>query len=297
MNILLTGASGFIGRWLVKRLVAEHELFCLTRNESALLPHPNVHPVCQDLAAPIDTARLPSSVDAIIHLAQSRHYRRFPEQARDIFQVNTASTARLLDYGREAKIKTFLLASSGGVCGYQPRPIVETDPPAPLNFYLASKYAAECLVNAYADRFAAVTLRYFFVYGEGQRDMFMPSLVGRVLDGTPVIVAGKTGVTVNPIHVSDAVEATVRALHLQRSDTINVAGPDVMSVFEVAAMIGQLAGKAPVYTHEPDKGPLAMVANIEKMKLTLGISPRVSLKEGLDRLVQDIVGGGARTRP
>lgn len=294
MNILLTGASGFIGRWLVQRLVTEHELFCLTRNESALPPHPNVHPVCQDLAAPIDTARLPSAVDAIIHLAQSRHYRRFPEQAQDIFQVNTASTARLLDYGREAKVKTFLLASSGGVCGYQPRPIVETDPPAPLNFYLASKYAAECLVNAYADHCAAVTLRYFFVYGEGQRDMFMPSLVGRILDGTPVIIAGKTGVTMNPVHVSDVVEATARALHLQRSDTINVAGPDVVSVFEVAAMIGQLAGKAPVYAHEPDKGPLAMVASIEKMKLALGVSPRVSLKEGLNRLVRDIVGGGAR---
>jgi nucleoside-diphosphate-sugar epimerase len=59
-------------------------------------------------------------------------------------------------------------------------------------------------------------------------------------------------------------------------------------------MIGQLVGKAPVYAHEPDKGPLAMVASIEKMKLALGVSPRVSLKEGLDRLVRDIVGGGAR---
>jgi len=294
MKILITGSTGFIGSWLVRRLMLDHELYCVTRKEGSLPAHQQVHAIEQDLAELLDTNRLPASIDAIIHLAQSRHYRRFPERAQDIFQVNTASTARLLDYGREAKVKTFLLASSGGVCGYQPRPIVETDPPAPLNFYLASKYAAECLVNAYADHFTAVTLRYFFVYGEGQRDMFMPSLVGRILDGTPVIIAGKTGVTMNPVHVSDVVEATARALHLQRSDTINVAGPDVVSVFEVAAMIGQLAGKAPVYAHEPDKGPLAMVASIEKMKLALGVSPRVSLKEGLNRLVRDIVGGGAR---
>jgi len=294
MKILITGSTGFIGSWLVRRLMLDHELYCVTRKEGSLPAHQQVHAIEQDLAELLDTNRLPASIDAIIHLAQSRHYRRFPERAQDIFQVNTASTARLLDYGREAKVKTFLLASSGGVCGYQPRPIVETDPPAPLNFYLASKYAAECLVNAYADHFTAVTLRYFFVYGEGQRDMFMPSLVGRILDGTPVIIAGKTGVTMNPVHVSDVVEATARALHLQRSDTINVAGPDVVSVFEVAAMIGQLVGKAPVYAHEPDKGPLAMVASIEKMKLALGVSPRVSLKEGLNRLVRDIVGGGAR---
>src|SRR5688572_18391351 len=171
----------------------DHELFCLTQQGGALPHHAHVHAIAQNLAGPIDPSRLPASVDAIIHLAQSRHFRKFPEQARDIFAVNTAATAQLLEYGRQAKVRTFLLASSGGVCGYLPRPIVETDPAQPNNFYLASKYAAECLVNAYAEYFATVTLRYFFVYGEGQRSMFMPGMVERVLKGNPVILFGKTG--------------------------------------------------------------------------------------------------------
>jgi nucleoside-diphosphate-sugar epimerase len=53
-------------------------------------------------------------------------------------------------------------------------------------------------------------------------------------------------------------------------------------------MIGQLIGKTPVYTREPDKGSLAMVANIEKMKLKLGVTPTVSIKEGVHRLVNEL---------
>jgi UDP-glucose 4-epimerase len=292
MKILVTGASGFVGRTLVNRLMAEHELFCLARNGAALPHHRNVHVLTNDLTKPMVTEEWPVALDAIIHLAQSRQFRKFPDEARDIFKVNTDSTAQLLHYGRQAKIKAFLFASSGGVCGYQPRPIVETDPPKLLNFYLASKYAAECLVNAYADYFAAINLRYFFVYGEGQRDMFMPSLIGRILERAPVIIAGKTGVTMNPIHVSDAAEATARALQLQHSETINVAGPDVVSVLDLAEMIGQFTATQPVYTQEPDKGSLAMVADIEKMKLKLGVMPKVSIKEGVQRLVHELVGGG-----
>jgi len=292
MNILVTGATGFIGSWLVKRLMSDHVLYCPTRKAGLLPTHPRVHAIELDLADVFDIGRLPTSMDAIVHLAQSRHFRRFPDHAKDIFQVNTQSTLRLLDYGREANIKVFVCASSGGVCGYQPRPIVETDPPELMNFYVASKYAAECLVNAYSDYFAAVNLRYFFVYGEGQRDMFMPGLVLRVLHGTPVIIAGKTGVTMNPIHVSDAVEATIRALEVVRQETFNIAGAETTTILDLAELIGSMTGTKPGYTFEPEKGPMAMVANIEKMKLKLGVSPKVSLKEGLDRLVQDLTSKG-----
>ncbi|HXF91768.1 MAG TPA: NAD(P)-dependent oxidoreductase [Nitrospiraceae bacterium] len=290
MNILVTGATGFVGAWLVRRLMTEHEVFCLTRNSDILPQHARVHVIQQDLTVPLNQARLPGTMDVIVHLAQSRQFRKFPDQALDIFQVNTDSTLQLLEYGRRAGIKTFVLASSGGVCGYQPKPILETDPPEIINFYLASKYSAECLVKAYADYFSTVTLRYFFVYGEGQRNMFMPSLVERVLQGTPVVVAGKTGVSMNPVHVADAVEATARAIQIEGQETINVAGPEVTTVFDLAESIGRLTGKKPEYQFEPEKGPMAMVANIEKMKLKLGVMPKVSLQEGLGRLILDMTG-------
>jgi nucleoside-diphosphate-sugar epimerase len=176
------------------------------------------------------------------------------------------------------------------VYGYQPKPVLETDPPEIINFYLASKYSAECLVKSYGDYFSTVTLRYFFVYGEGQRNMFMPSLVERVLQGTPVVIAGKTGVSMNPVHAADAVEATARAIQIEGQETINVAGPEVTTVFDLAELIGRLTRKKPVYQFEPGRGPMAMVANIEKMKFKLGVVPKVSLQEGLGRLILDMTG-------
>ncbi|MBM4133213.1 MAG: NAD(P)-dependent oxidoreductase [Nitrospira sp.] len=290
MRILVTGGAGFVGSALVRRLMPDHELFCLVRKDGDLPDHPHVHSILQDLAAPLESTRLPATLDAIIHLAQSRQFRKFPEQAQDIFKVNVDSTAQLLDYGRRAKVRTFIFASSGGVCGYQPRPIVETDSPELSNFYLASKYASECLVNAYSDHFTAVILRYFFVYGEGQRGMFMPGLVERVLKGEPVLVSGKAGLMMNPVYVSDAVEAIIRSLDLQSQTTINVAGAEITTILALADLIGQLTGRQPVCQHEPEKGPMKMVANIEKMKLALALVPEVSLREGVSRLVNDLTG-------
>ncbi len=294
MRILVTGGAGFVGGALVRRLMPDHELFCLVRKDGALPDHPHVHSIVQDLAAPLEPDRLPATVDAVVHLAQSRQFRKFPEQALDIFKVNVDSTAQLLDYGRRARARTFVFASSGGVCGYQPKPIVETDFPEPNNFYLASKYASECLVNAYSDHFAAVVLRYFFVYGEGQRGMFMPGMVERVLKGEPVLLSGKAGITMNPIYVSDAVEATVHALDLTRQETVNLAGAEITTILDLAELIGRITGRPPIYKHEPEKGPMKMVASIEKMKLKLGVAPAVPLKDGLARLVSDLTGAGGR---
>jgi len=288
MRIVLTGATGFIGGWLLRRLMADHEVICLTRKADGLPSHANVKIVSQDLTKPLETAKLPASVDAIIHMAQSRQFRKFPEEAQDIFDVNVSSTQRLLDYARKVKVGQFILASSGGVCGYPARPALESDPPDLLNHYLTTKYAAETLVQSYSNQFVPLILRYFFVYGEGQRRMFMPSLVERVLHGKAVTVNGQTGVAMNPIHVSDAVEATVRALELDRAEVINVAGPDVTTIMDLARRIGQAAGREPVYQFEAEKGPLAMIASIEKMRLRLGVTPKISLHDGIARVVADV---------
>src|SRR5947208_5446540 len=125
MKIVVTGATGFIGTTLIRRLLPDHEVFCLTRNGSALPVHPQVHMIAQDLSKPLDTDRLPQSADAVIHLAQSRHFRAFPDQARHVFKVNTEFTQQSLDSVRQSKIRTFLLASSGGVWGYLPPPSLE----------------------------------------------------------------------------------------------------------------------------------------------------------------------------
>src|SRR5262249_54225224 len=98
MRILLTGATGFIGRRLTSLLIERgHELFCFLRPGNPCVA--GATPLPSDLARHTANETFPP-VDTVIHLAQSQQYRNFPDAADDIFAVNTLATARLLDRAR-----------------------------------------------------------------------------------------------------------------------------------------------------------------------------------------------------
>jgi len=285
MNILVTGATGFVGRRLVTSLGQRGELSCVARSEDTLNAQPDINWIVQDLSQNIEPSAFPSKLDVIIHLVQSRHFREFPEKALDVFNVNVASTMQLLDYGRNIGIKQFILASTGGVYAFKDSTIYETDCPDPPNFYGYSKYLSECLVNSYSENFSTVILRYFFVYGEGQQAMFIPNMIGSVKQGNPIMIQNERGRRINPIYVGDAVDATVNALNLEGHEVINVAGGEIVTIKEIARLIGQMLEIEPKYTLRSERGPIDMVADISSMTLKLGITGQVPLEEGLRRTI------------
>ncbi len=283
MRVLLTGATGFVGSHLLKAL-SEHEVFGLHRGERPA-KSPGVTWIAQDLRDSL-SEELPEQVDAVIHLAQSRHYREFPERADDIFGINVQSTFRLLDYARKAGASRFVFASTGGL--YAPSDedsLAEDDPVDPLNFYLGSKYAAEVLVTKYQEHFTTILCRLFFVYGAGQPDtMLISSLVSRVARGEPIDLFGPDGLIVNPIYVSDVVRALSGALSLEGSQLLNVAGSEVLTLREVGEAIGGALGRAPLFDEKPPREPTRLVGKIDRLTELLG-SPQVTFQEGIRRVV------------
>lgn len=281
MRILVTGAAGFVGGHLVRRLGRGHEVFALAKSGQPRGRTDGVSWVEQNLAEPLDYARLPRPVDVVIHLAQSRFYKDFPGQARDIFAVNVGGTFNLLEYAMTVGAARFILASTGGVYGYSYEKFVETDPVSPLNFYLSSKHIAELLVGNYQQFFDTTVLRLFFVYGAGQKPvMLIPRLVRSVLAGRPVTLQGHEGIHLNPVHVSDVVGALERALKLEGNHLINVAGPQVLSLREICRVIGTQVGREPVFTTLDDQKSGYLIGDITKMKELLG-GPRVPFHEGV----------------
>src|SRR5687767_3119548 len=97
MHVVITGAGGLVGSRLLDLLAGQHEVCAITRSADRADRH-GVHWLRADLAADSLPPGLPTRADAVIHLAQSPHYRDFPEGALDVFNVNVASTARLLDW-------------------------------------------------------------------------------------------------------------------------------------------------------------------------------------------------------
>lgn len=284
-RILITGAAGFIGRRLVSSLYARHELYALIRPKTQREKLARVNWLEHDLSQPLDQAQFPDRVDAIIHLAQSRHYREFPEGGKDIFDVNIRSTFQLLEYARRVGVKHFLFASSGGVYGYSYERFAETDPVNPLNFYLSSKYTSELLIANYQPFFHTVVFRFFFVYGPGQKGMLIPNLMGRVREGEQITIEGDPGLRINPIDIEDALRVFEPALQLPSSALFNVAGDEIVTITELVRLIETVSGKPALIQHKGPNPVGDLIGDNTRLKEILGIAPKMSLREGLRRML------------
>ena len=261
------------------------------RGKRLIVNGTGVHWIAVDLADQGFVEALPQGVDGVIHLAQSRRFREFPEGARDVFGVNVGSTAALLDWSVRTGVRRFVLASSGGIYGYGQDPFTEEHPvgsAGPLGYYLASKHCAELLSESYADHMTVVILRFFFVYGPGQRpDMFIPRLTRSVAEGRAITLGDEDGLHTNPVHVSDAVSAVCRALDLMQSHRINIGGPDVLSLRQISESIGARLGRRPRYSLNPDTEPRDLVADIGKMRRLLA-APSIRFAEGCEDVIRDL---------
>jgi UDP-glucose 4-epimerase len=284
MKVLVTGASGLIGSHLVPLLTSEHELITVsTRSQEK-------NNINIDFSKEWSTDLLPSGLDAIIHLAQFGNFRDFPAKATEIFNTNTVSTLKLAQFAVEARVKKIIYASSGGVYGngeqaFKEEQKIVYDPA--MRFYIASKHCSEVILDNYTQLLDVIQLRFFFVYGKGQRkDMLIPRLINNVVEGKPINLTGNDGIKINPIHVTDAARAINTALHLQGSHKINVAGQEIFSIREIAGTIGKLTAAKPKFITDEKTASKNLIGDISKMKELL-ISPEVKLEDGVKTLINE----------
>lgn len=209
MRVLLTGGSGFTGRYVAEALaLAGHEPvdaeaivggFDLTRPDSVVATLEAVQP------------------DAVIHLAA----RSFvgDSDATAFYSVNTVGTTNLLDavLASVCALQRIVIASSANVYGNAAvEPITESTPPAPVNHYAASKLAMEALVRGYVDRLPIVMTRPFNYTGAGQSAQFLvPKLVAHFTQRRPFVELGNIDVVRDFSDVRMVAQAYVQLLTAQ----------------------------------------------------------------------------------
>lgn len=289
---VLTGGTGLIGSHLVHHLCQDWFLYVVSRKERESWPDSkNVKHVKLDFTGDWKSDALPPKIDAVIHLVQSEYFRDFPGRAIDVFQVNTVSTLRMLDYARRAGARTFLLASSGGVYGYGDREFsedVRVFSRRDLDFYLGTKLCSEILSDCYTSYINVIVLRFFFVYGPGQRkSMLIPRLVRSVIEEKPIILHGHDGIRINPTYVVDVVEAIVKALTLKKGEKINVGGPEILSMRRIGEIIGMVVGKEPLFEMRTDAKPQSIIGDIKKMSRLL-CRPKWHFEDGVRQYVRSL---------
>ncbi|MBT3638455.1 MAG: NAD(P)-dependent oxidoreductase [Opitutae bacterium] len=286
-KILLTGGTGLLGREVSNLLRDSSELHLLMRGKGAAPERSNT--VCHQLDFSEDwkADSLPSKIDAVIHLAQSEHFREFPSKATNIFRVNVESTARLLDYAYRAGARHFVYASSGGVYGYGHQAFKENAPVVDcgkLGYYLSSKYSSELLVQQYSSLMQVTILRFFFIYGKGQRrSMLLPRLIDGIRSGDPVKLEDRNGIRINPIHVADASKALTASLGVDGNQTFNIAGTEEMSLFEICETMSECLGVPASYLRS-DAEPNDLIGDVSAMKSKLHV-PKIPFRQGIKDLI------------
>lgn len=281
MLIVLTGATGCLGRALVPELVsAGHEVVALVRPGNEPLAGPGGKLVPMDLGRPLDVGRLPARCDAVVHVAQSREYRKF-QAALDVFRINTAAAIELASYASGAGARSFFYASTGTLYNPSPAPIPENGAVAPSNFHAASKLAAEQLLAPFAAVMAVTIGRLFWVYGPGQHDKLFNDLEGRLKAGKAVDLYGQDGLLLAPSYSGDVAQLVRRALEERWSGTYNMATPEVVTLRALTEEMGRVLGLTPVFTQHPGSAPVPVLPDLAKLKRHLTGREFMSLRDGL----------------
>ena len=289
-RILITGGSGLIGSHLVDALMqdAANVIYIAGRQLNTVLARPNVFFIPVDFNMAWQESSLPENLDAIIHLSQAENFRDFPDKANEVFNINTVSTMRLIDFAVKNGVKHFVYASSGGIYGNNDKKFTEEQDiiyKGEIGFYLATKHCSEVILANYFNQLNVQILRFFFVYGQGQRkSMLIPRLMEFVKKGEPITLQGKDGMRINPVHAEDAANAIGAALLLNQSNIINVAGPQVLSLRQIGEIMGNQLNIKPNFIIDESNEAKNLVGDITKMSQLL-MSPVIELAQGIKTII------------
>ena len=268
-SVLITGVNGLLGSHVATILDKNgFKVFGTTRPGSKLQIS-NVELIELDLSSNWSPDILPQKIDLVLHFAQSQQFRNFPDGANDVFSVNVVSTQKLLEYARNSSVKHFIYTSTGGLYRNEKSQLNENSPincVSKLGCYLGSKMCGEILTQNYSSFFYTSIIRPFFIYGRGQnRSMLIPRLYDKVKNSEQILLEGRDGLTINPIHVLDAAKTVLELILNPQSITFNMAGPQKISIREIADIVANYLGETAQYDFV-EREPHDLIADISLMR-------------------------------
>lgn len=305
MKALVTGAAGFVGSNIARRLLDDGNTVVgidsltpyyaleLKRRNLEGLNGPGFELVEADLNE-TDLDALLEGVDVVYHQAGQPGVRSSWGREFEVYtQNNVVATQRLLEAARrQGRLQKFVYASSSSIYGDAERfPTTERDVPQPVSPYGVTKLAAEHLVSLYGSNFGVptISLRYFTVYGPGQRpDMAFTRFVQSALSEREIRIFGTGDQIRDFTFIDDVVEANRKAgeaTSARPGEVVNISGGSNISVNEVLETLGAIVGNPLKVSYvERAAGDVHRTGgSSDRAAEVLGWSSAVGIEEGLRR--------------
>lgn len=303
MKYVVTGAAGFIGSRLCATLLTQGRevvgIDAFVPYYDRRIKEANIQPLRANRSfafheMDLRTAELGAIVagaDVVFHIGAMAGLLWSWSKFDWYDTCNVLATQRLLDAIRQAGSKRprIVYASTSSIYGKFASGDEDTTP-RPISPYGVTKLAAEHLLHAYGDAYGIewVTLRYFSVYGPGQRpDMGYHKFINAGLRGETVTVFGDGMQSRGNTYVDDCVAATILAVKAAPGSVYNVGGGESANVWQVLQILEDLLGKK-IATIQAEARPgdqASTLANVARIKRDLGWEAKTSLREGLARQV------------
>jgi len=306
--VLVTGATGLLGGWIVKALAALHaDVVCLVRDwvpQSELVRTRLLERVKVVRGDVRDQQGLERAVNefeitTVLHLAAQTIVGTANRNPVSTFETNVAGTWALLEACRRCPtVKQIVLASSDKAYGDQTDlPYTEATPLQGRHIYDVSKSCADLVAQSYAHVYgvpvAVTRCGNFYGGGDLNWNRIVPGTIRSIVRGTPPVIRSDGSFVRDYIYAEDAVEAYLfLAEHLERTPTLrgesfNFSNETQVTVLELVARIGALMGStlAPEVRNEASNEIRHQYLSAEKARRLLGWRPQFTLESGLERTI------------
>ena len=301
MKAIITGGAGFIGSHLADFLIdSDYKVVVIDNlsigrieNINHLIDHNNFTFVKADITNFKSIESLFKGVDLVFHLAALADIVPSIENPNEYYKSNADGTFNVLEACRKHDVKKIVYSASSSCYGIPDHyPTKETAEIQPQYPYALTKNIAEQLVMHWCKLYnlSAVSLRFFNVYGPrarttGTYGAVFGVFLAQKIAKKPFTVVGDGSQTRDFTFVSDIVSAIFAAASSNVSgEIINIGSNNTYSVNHLVELLGGEVVYIPKRPGEPD----CTWADITKAKRMLNWEPKVSLKEGVEILLQDM---------
>jgi nucleoside-diphosphate-sugar epimerase len=299
MKIMITGGSGFVGKYVSHQLhIDGHDVASLdiVRNggPNDFLADATIFP---DLKQALEFFR----PDIVIHLAALAGSNgkgggaESMKQPYEFIDTNVNATLNLYEACRQLGISNVLCMSSFSPYGQAPCPINEETPFHPNNPYGASKACVEEIAKCYSVAYGIKTVLFRppLICGEGQREMnALREFVSCVLNDKPIVILGEgrhVREFVHPEDVARAFSLGIGYLHRMKSPyDVFVLGNEPISMAELASLVVKQIGRGSIEFKKGTSQVFDQYTDHRKISTMLGWSPRIGVEEIVNRVISDM---------